>query len=76
MAAAVPKKGYVEGRYAVDKCLEFIHENGDNENKIIIKSDQEESIQYVIKDLIETRTQRERERDKKRNRDSWGILMR
>ena len=46
MAAAVPQKGYVEGRYAVDKCLEFIHENGDSENKIIIKTDQEKSIAY------------------------------
>ena len=68
MAAAVPQKGYVEGRYAVDKCLEFIQENGDSENKIIIKSDQEASIEYVIKDLVATRTQKERERQSERQK--------
>ena len=39
----------------MDKCLEFIEENGDREGNIIVKNDQEPSIQFVIKDLVEER---------------------
>ena len=53
-ATAVPQKG-ASGRFATDKCIEFIQENGDEENSILIKTDQEPSIQSLIKDLIDTR---------------------
>ena len=35
MASAVPAKGRC-GRFGLDKCLEFIEENGDNENDVIV----------------------------------------
>ena len=54
MATTVPNKGG-GSKFAVDKCLEFIEENGDRENNIIVKNDQEPSMQFVIKDLIEER---------------------
>ena len=54
MATAVPTKG-ASGKFSVDKCLEFIDENGDREADIIVKTDQEPSIQYLIKDLLEER---------------------
>ena len=51
MATTVPNKGG-GSKFVVDKCLEFIDENGDREGKII---DQVPSMQFVIKDLIEER---------------------
>ncbi len=54
MATTVPNKGG-GSKFAVDKYLEFIDENGDREGKIIVKNDQEPSMQFVIKDLIEER---------------------
>ena len=56
MAATVPVKGS-SGKFAVDKCLEFIEENGDRDGDILVKTDQEPSIQYLIKDLIESRAE-------------------
>ena len=50
----MPQKG-ASGRFAADKCLEFIQENGDEDNTIIIKTDQEPSIQYLVKDVVEMR---------------------
>ena len=35
--------------------MDFIEENGDRDNHIIVKTDQEPSIEYLIKDLIEHR---------------------
>ena len=52
MAETVPHKGGV-GRYAADKCVEFMEECGDRENNVIVKTDQEPSITYVVKDIIE-----------------------
>ena len=43
------------GRFAVDKALDFIEEAGDMNEKVIVKNDQEVSIQYFIKDLVEQR---------------------
>ena len=54
MATTVPSKGGV-GRFASDKCWEFMEENGDKVNKVIVKTDQEPSIAYLIKDLVERR---------------------
>ena len=51
MAAAVPTKG-ATGKFGVDRCMDFIDENGDREADIIVKTDQEASIKYLIKDLL------------------------
>ena len=53
-ATTVPTKG-PSGKFAVDRALDFIAEVGDMDDKIIIKNDQEPSIQYFIKDLVESR---------------------
>ena len=54
MASAVPMKGGT-GRFAVDKCVEFIDENGDAENKILVKTDQENSTIYLARELVRER---------------------
>jgi hypothetical protein len=53
-ATAVPQKG-ASGKFASDKCVEFIEENGDAGNKVIIKTDQEPSIEYLRNDVIQDR---------------------
>ena len=35
MAVTVPMKG-TSGKYATDKCLEVLEENGDAENKVLV----------------------------------------
>lgn len=54
MASTVPMKGGV-GRFAADKCLEFIDDNGDRSGKVLVKSDQENSIKYVVDDIVDGR---------------------
>jgi hypothetical protein len=54
MATTVPTKGG-SGKFGVDKCLEFIEENGDRDGEIVVKTDQEPSILYLVKDLMEGR---------------------
>ena len=54
MATTVPNKGGI-GRFASDKCWEFMEENGDKVNKVIVKTDQEPSIKYLVKDLVDRR---------------------
>jgi hypothetical protein len=54
MATTVPVKG-ASGKFGIDKCLDFIEENGDREGDIIVKTDQEPAIQFLIKELIESR---------------------
>ena len=56
LATTVPMKGG-SGRFAVDKVLEFIKENGDASRDIILKSDQEPSMKYLVKDLLEQRSE-------------------
>ena len=53
-STAVPTKG-ASGKFASDKTVEFMEEIGDRATKVIIKSDQEPSIQYLVKDVIESR---------------------
>ena len=53
-ATAMPTKGS-SGKLFVDKVSEYIEEAGDSNNSIIVKNDQEPSMQYFIKDLIESR---------------------
>jgi hypothetical protein len=48
MATTVPEKGGT-GRFAVDKRLEFVQENGDTGCDVLVKSDQEPSMEYLIK---------------------------
>ena len=54
LATAVPRKG-ASGRFATDKCIEFFEENGDGDATIIIRTDQEPSIEYLVQDIIEAR---------------------
>ena len=54
MAVTVPEKGGT-GKFAVDKCLDFIEENGDRQGNIIVKTDQEPSIKCLIEAIIEAR---------------------
>ena len=54
MATTIPSKGGI-GRFASDKCCEFLEENGDKMSKVIVKTDQEPSIEYLIKDLVRRR---------------------
>ena len=53
-ATSVPTKG-PSGKFAVDRAVEFIAEVEDIDGKIISKNDQEPSIQYFMKDLVESR---------------------
>ena len=46
MATALPAKGS-RGKFGVDKCLEFISENGDSARDIILKGDQEISLGWL-----------------------------
>eukprot|EP00973_Karenia_brevis_P067974 9456182-Karenia_brevis.AAC.1 len=54
MATTVPQKGG-RGMFAVDKCLDFIDENGDSKMDITIKSDTEEAMKLLIKCIQEER---------------------
>ena len=54
MATVVPTKG-ANGRFSVDKMLEFMDECGDGAMDIIVKTDQEPSIEVLMKDLVEAR---------------------
>ena len=50
----MPTKG-ASGKFAVDKAIEYMEEIGDHTGKVIVKTDQEPSIQYFVKDLIDSR---------------------
>ena len=50
----VPTKG-LSGKFAVDRALDSIAEVGDMDGQIIIKNNQEPSIQYSITKLMESR---------------------
>ena len=43
------------GAFAVDKVLEFVEECCSSKGDIIVNADQEPSIQYLVKDIIEAR---------------------
>ena len=53
-ATTVPTKG-ATGKFASDKVIEFMEELGDSVNKVIVKTDQEPSIQYLVKDVTNER---------------------
>jgi hypothetical protein len=77
MATTVPMKGGT-GRFAVDKCLDFVDENGDSENHILVKSDQEASITYMADELVQLRPEGKtvKEESPKRSSGSNGIIER
>ena len=54
MATTVPMKGST-GRFSVDKVIEFLEENGDKEGTILIKSDQEPAIEFLVNGVVEAR---------------------
>ena len=53
-STAVPMKG-ASGKFSSDKAVEFMEEVGDRSTKVIVKTDQEPSIKYLVKDIIDTR---------------------
>ena len=55
-ATSVPTKG-ASGRFSSDKALQFMEEIGDKTSKVIVKTDQEPSIKYLVKDMVEGRPQ-------------------
>ena len=55
MATTVPMKGFGTGKFSIDKCLEFVHENGDSSRDIIIKGDQENSLEHVLDEIVRAR---------------------
>ena len=56
MATALPnKKGM--GTFSADKVKEFIEELRDTNNGIIMKSDQEETINLLLDDLVQSRAE-------------------
>ena len=57
MATALATKGLGTGKFAVDKCLDFIEENGDGNKDVIVKTDQESSAKYLIKDIVSERSE-------------------
>ena len=54
MAATVPTKGTC-GKFAVDKLQELITECGDSAKDIIVKTDQEPAVKFLMKDLVDSR---------------------
>ena len=54
MATTVPMKGST-GRFSVDKVVDFFEENGDKEGTILVKSDQEPAIEFLVNGLVEAR---------------------
>ena len=51
MATVVPEKGS-KGKFTADKCLDFFAECGSRNGDIVLKSDQEPAIAYLVKDLV------------------------
>ena len=51
MATVVPEKGS-KGKFVADKVLDFIAECGNMKGDILIKTDQEPAIKYLVKDIV------------------------
>eukprot|EP00973_Karenia_brevis_P080368 11149794-Karenia_brevis.AAC.1 len=54
MATTIPQKGG-RGMFAIDKCLDCIHANGDAKVDILVKSDTEEAIKLLVRRIQEER---------------------
>ena len=77
MATTVPKKGGT-GKFSIDKCLEFVEENGDRESDIIVKSDQEPAIEALLREVIAARPEGKSipEESPKADSESNGLVER
>jgi hypothetical protein len=53
-ATTVPEKGS-KGKFVADKCLDFFVECGFRSGDIVIKTDQEPAIKFLVKDLVAER---------------------
>jgi len=78
MATAVPMKGLGPGQFATDKCVEFMEENGDKDSTVIVKTDQEPSMQLLAQDVINKRLEGQTilEESPKKSSGSNGIVER
>eukprot|EP00973_Karenia_brevis_P095054 12425470-Karenia_brevis.AAC.1 len=56
MATTVPHKGG-RGMFAVDRCLDFIDENGGSKVDLLIKSDTEEAMKMLVRSFQEERSE-------------------
>ena len=54
MATVVPMKGSTR-MFTVDKVSEFMDECGSRSGDVIVKSDHEPAIEYLIKDIVDAR---------------------
>eukprot|EP00973_Karenia_brevis_P025804 3561700-Karenia_brevis.AAC.1 len=77
MATTVPQKGG-RGMFAIDKCLDFIDENGDAKVDILIKSDTEEAMRLLVRSIQEERPQNKTvvEEAPKGSKESNGVVAR
>ena len=55
MASSVPCKGLVHGIFSIEKCLDFIEETGIGKGGILVKTDQEASIECLVRDVVDNR---------------------
>ncbi len=76
-AVVVPSKGST-GRYAARMTLELIAECGDKDRPIIMKSDQEPAILFLVDDVCTSRTGAKTivEQAPKRSKGSNGVVER
>ena len=76
-AVVVPSKGST-GRFAARMVMELIEECGDKDRHIIMKSDQEHAIQYLVDDVCTARTGARTivEQAPKRSKGSNGVVER
>ena len=51
MATVLPDKGST-GKFAADKAMEFMAECGCQSGDVIVKTDQEAAIKYLVKDIV------------------------
>ena len=51
---AAPTKG-ASGKFSSDRAVELMEEIGDRSTKVIVKTDQQPSIKYLVKDIVGTR---------------------
>eukprot|EP00973_Karenia_brevis_P085320 11841237-Karenia_brevis.AAC.1 len=56
MATTVPHKGG-RGMFAVERCLDFVDDNGDAKVDILIKSDTEEAVKMLVRSIQEERVE-------------------
>jgi hypothetical protein len=76
-AIVVPSKGSI-GRYAARMVMELIGECGDKDQAIIVKTDQEPAIKFLVDDICTARTgaRTMSEQAPKRSKGSNGIVER